>query len=137
MPLVPHPDDPARLLRLALRANAAFSTTCALLFVIDGAALAPLIGVPYALLVALGLALLGFAALLTASSLRDDRARLLAEASLYCAADLAWVVGSLPILALGWLSPTGAIGLAGVSAVVLALAIAQAIGIGRARLAAA
>ncbi len=129
----PTPDraDATRLLRLALRANAAFSTTCALIFVLDAGALAPLIGVPAELLVALGVGLLGFAALLVASSRRTDATRLATEARSYCAADVAWVVGSVPIIALGWLTPLGAIGLAGVSTVVAALAFAQWRGLGR------
>ncbi len=131
-----HSSSPAaggtRLLRLALRANAAFSTVCALVFIADARALAPLIGVPGPLLVSLGVGLLGFAALLVAASLRADVARLVADARIFCAADVAWVVGSVPIIALGLLEPIGAVGLAGVSAVVAALAFAQWRGLGKA-----
>ena len=128
---MPQTRDPARPLRLALRANAAFSTTGALLFLLDGAALAPVIGVPHALLTVLGFGLLAFAAVLVATSRRSDTLRLASESRLHCAADVAWVVGSVPIVALGWLTPAGAIGLAGVSTVVLLLAVAQWRGIGR------
>jgi len=128
---MPPQHDPTRSLRLALRANAAFSTTSALLFVLDRTALAPVLGVPAALLVTLGVGLAAFAAMLIATSLRSDPIRLVAESRMHCAADLAWVAGSIPVVALGWLTPAGSIGLAGVSAVVLALAIAQWRGIGR------
>lgn len=125
------PSRPAGPLRLALRANAAFSSTCALLFLFEGSALAPLLGVPSALLAATGLGLLGFAAALVASSLRADPARLAREARLHCAADMAWVAGSVPVVALGLLSTVGGLALASVSAVVLVFAALQWRGIGR------
>jgi len=129
--------DPTRLLRLALRSNAAFSTACGVVFIADARALAPVIGTPAALLTALGIGLLAFAAALVATSLRRDRARLAREARLHCAADLAWVIGSVPVALSGLLTQAGSIGLAAVSGVVLALAIVQMRGIGATRTAAA
>jgi len=128
-----HPRDPARPLRLALRANALFSSACALVFVLDSARVAAWTGAPAPLLVVLGLGLLGFAALLSATSRRGDPMRLRSEAQIYCAADLGWVAGSIPVVAMGWLTPTGQAALAAVSAVVLGLAVAQWLGIGALR----
>ena len=124
------PDERERMLRLALRANAAFSSLCALLFVFASNAISAWTGAPAPLLVALALGLLGFAALLVTTSRRRDPARMRSEARIHCAADLAWVVGSVPVIALGWLTPAGSAALAGVSAVVFALAVAQWHGIG-------
>jgi hypothetical protein len=122
------PDE--RVLRLALRANASFSSVCALLFIFDSESTSTWTGAPGALLVALGMGLLGFAALLVTTSLRSDPMRLRREGRIHCAADLVWVAGSVPVIAFGWLTPTGSVALAGVSAVVFALAMAQWHGIG-------
>jgi len=124
--------DPTLGLRLALRANALFSGTCAAIFVLDAGALAGAIGVPAPLLVTLGAGLLAFAGALVWTSLRSDVGRLIQEARLHCAADLAWVVGSVPVVVMGWLEPVGSAGLMAVSTVVLSLAVAQWRGLGRA-----
>lgn len=124
--------DPTLGLRLALRANALFSGTCGAIFVLEAGALAQMIGAPAALLVTLGVGLLGFAGALVWTSLHSDASRLILEARLYCAADLAWVVGSIPVVGLGWLEPVGSAGLVAVSAVVFSLAVAQWRGLGRA-----
>ena len=121
-----------RNLRRALRANAAFSSICALFFIADSGPIGAFAGVPGPLLIALGFGLLSFAVMLAVTSRRSDGERLRAEARIYCAADLAWVIGSLPVIVLGWLTPAGAMALGAVSAVVLALAIAQWRGIGAA-----
>ena len=126
-----HP-DPDRLLRIALRSNAAFSSTCGLLFATASRPVGAAVGLPPAFVLALGLGLLVFAGLLVATSSRSDPVRMRSEARLHCAADLAWVAGSVPVVVLGWLTPAGSAALFAVSTVVLALAIAQWRGTGRA-----
>ena len=126
-----HATDPDRLLRLALRSNAAFSSTCGLLFAAASGPVGAFVGLPPALVLALGLGLLIFAGLLVVTSGRADPLRMRTEARAHCAADLAWVVGTVPVVALGVLTPAGSAALVAVSSVVLALAIAQWRGIGR------
>jgi hypothetical protein len=126
-----HTADPDRLLRLALRSNATFSSTCGLLFAVASRPVGAFVGLPHALVFALGLGLLVFAGLLVATSSRTDPLRMRTEARVHCAADLAWVVGTVPVVALGLLTPAGSAALVAVSTVVLALAIAQWRGIGR------
>jgi len=117
--------DVARPLRLLLRLNAAYSTSSGLVCLIAREWLAGLIGVPDALLVAVGLGLLAFAVSLVATAARVDLARLRAEALAASIADLGWVAGTLVVLAFGWLTPAGSWLLTGVGVPVLGLGLAQ------------
>jgi len=123
-----HPDD--RLLRIALRANATFSTGCALVAGLGGAPLAAALGIPApAFLPGLALNLLGFAAFLAWFSTRERMAPAIGWTVVVL--DLLWVVGTLPVVAGGTLTRTGnAVALA-VAAVVGLWAGLQAAGLRR------
>ncbi|MBW2315372.1 MAG: hypothetical protein JRH10_14405, partial [Deltaproteobacteria bacterium] len=91
--------DRQNLLRNSLRGNAAFSTLSGLAFVLGADAVAGAIGLGDArILTVTGVQLLGFAALLVYLA---SRATLhLPTAMLIVWADLAWVVGTIPVVAL-------------------------------------
>lgn len=97
---------PAPLLRQALLADAATSGACGLLMLGGAGLLAPLLGLPQALLAYAGLSLLPFAAFLAVLALRETVARPLVWAVI--AANVIWAADSLLLLASGWVAPTAA-----------------------------
>jgi len=127
------PHDPSRLLRLALRANAAFSTVSGLVLAVTAPLLGPWLGIPPLGLAVVGLGLLPFAWLLFRNAVRTPIHE--PEARLAVGADIAWVMGSVALVAF---DPLG-LALAGrVAVIVIALCVAdfallQALGLGRLR----
>ena len=122
------PDD--KLLRLALRLNATFSATCALVCLLGAAPLAHRIGVSEpAVLVSLGANLAVFAAFLVWLSTRARIAPALVWTVI--AADLLWVVGTVPLVAGDFLSPFGDGVAAFVAFAVAAWAALQTLGLRR------
>lgn len=120
------------LLRTALRANAAFSTTTGLAMLIAPAAIGGLIGVEAPLVLrGIGLGLLVFAADLVWFSRSGRTLRAIGRAAV--AGDAAWVVGTvvLALLAPGLLSPTGWALTGGIALAVAGFASAQALGLHR------
>ncbi len=126
------PTDPARWLRLSLRANAIFSAVSGSGMLFAASAIAGLLGIEQTLLVRItGVNLLGFAALLVWLASREVIKPSLAIAVVV--ADLLWVAGSAGLLPTGVFSPTGNWLVAGVADVVLLFAILQYVGIRRMR----
>jgi len=125
-------NDRQSLLRNSLRANAAFSTLSGLTFLLGASAVAEAIGLGDARIVAgTGVQLLGFAALLLFIASRETLH--LPTALLIVAADLAWVIGTVPVVALDLLNRKGAIAAVGIADVVLILAVLQYLGVRRIR----
>ena len=121
----------ARLLHLALLADAAASGATGLLMVAGAGSLAGLLGLPEDLLRYAGLILLPFAAAVAWLGTRATISRGLAWTVV--AVNAAWVLESVVLLLTGWVAPTG-LGYAFVlvqAAAVLALAEAQFIGLRR------
>ena len=116
-------DSPDRLLRLALRGNAAFSTLCGVTALVAASGLAVALGVPEpVMLTSLGVQLLIFAGLLLLLASRAVIRSGLALAVVV--ADVLWVVGTVPLLSAGVLTTTGnlvAVAIAVVIAVFAAL----------------
>ena len=126
------PTDPARWLRLSLRANATFSAVPGSGMLFAASAIAGLLGIEQTLLVRItGVNLLGFAALLVWLASREVIKPSLAIAVVV--ADLLWVAGSAGLLPAGVFSTTGNWLVAGVADVVLLFAILQYVGIRRMR----
>lgn len=100
---------PAPLLRFALIADAAASGAMALMLALGAGLLAPVLGLPEALLRNAGLVLVPYAALVGFIGSRPLMSRALVWAVV--AANVVWVIDSLALLAGGWVSP-GAIGIA-------------------------
>ena len=126
------PTDPARWLRLSLRANAIFSAVSGSGMLFAASAIAGLLGIEQTLLVRItGVNLLGFAALLVWLASREVIKPSLAMAVVV--ADLLWVAGSAALLPAGVFSTTGNWLVAGVADVVLLFAILQYVGIRRMR----
>ena len=125
-------NDRQTLLRNSLRGNAAFSTLSGLTFVLASDALADAVGLGDArILTVTGVQLLGFAALLVYLA---SRATLhLPTAMLIVWADLAWVVGTIPVVALDLLNRTGSIGAVAIADIVLIFAVLQYLGVRRIR----
>jgi len=124
--------DRRSLLRTSLQANAIFSTLSGLVFLVGAERVAEGIGLGDArLLLATGLNLLGFAALLAYLGSRPAIHLGLAMAVVW--ADLAWVVGTIPVVALDLLNRTGAIAAVAIADVVLLFAVLQYLGIRRLR----
>jgi hypothetical protein len=124
------PSDPARLLRISLRANAVFSSLSGATFCVAGAAIADLLGVEPALLVnVVGLNLLVFAGVLLFVASRRMISPPIANAIIL--ADLAWVAGSLLLVLADVFHPSGAIAVLFVANIVLAFAVIQFIGVRR------
>ncbi len=122
---------PAKLLRLALLADAAASGAMGLLLLAGGAALSGPFGLPAALLQGAGAALLPWAALVFWMSRRPSLPGWGVWAII--GLNLAWVVESVLLLLSGWVSPTG-LGIAFVlaqAAAVDAFATAQWLGLRR------
>ena len=119
-----------RFLRLALRANATFSSACAIAAAIGLDALATTLGISDAVVLpTLALNLLVFAVFLVWLSRRDVVPPALAWGVV--AADGLWVVATIPLLASDLLSPTGDAVAAIVAAFVTLWAVLQALGIRR------
>ena len=114
-----------RPLRIALRLNAAFSTFSAAVLLFAHDALGDTMGVDPRLLTGVAIGLAAFAGHLVFTAARRDVAKLRAESLRHSMADLGWVVGSLAVIAGGWITPTGNALLAAVAVPVLALGIAQ------------
>ncbi len=126
------PTDPARWLRLSLRANATFSAVSGSGMLFAASAIAGLLGIEPALLVRItGVNLLGVAALLVWLASREVIKPSLAMAVVV--ADLLWVAGSAALLPARVFSTTGNWLVAGVADVVLLFAILQYVGIRRMR----
>jgi hypothetical protein len=124
----------ARLLRTVLRANASFSTLCAVLLLLDAGPLAAALGVPSAAaLRVLGIGLFLFAA--AVFTLASRRPIPLGLALVVVVADGLWVVGTVPVLAASVLTPLGDVVAASVAAAVALFASFQMLGIRRARVA--
>lgn len=123
---------PGYLLRAALAANAAFSGLSGAVLVLGPARLDAFLGLDRVVLVAIGLALLGFAALLLAGAAR--RALTPVVGWMAVSADVTWIVGAIVVIGLGQvLTAEGNLGLALVTAVVAALAGVQWLGLRRHR----
>lgn len=117
------------LLTGSLWANAAFSATSGATLVLGRSGLGQWLGLPEAVVVVVGLGLVLFAATVALVARRRSRR----EVQAVIAADAAWVIGAAVVLAAfpDVLSAVGAWALAGVSIVVLDLAIAQSLGLRR------
>ena len=122
------PND--RLLRLALRANAIFSTTCALIALLGSGSLSGILGIPEpTFLPVLSGNLLVFAAFLVWLSMRE-----LIPAGVgwgVVVADALWVVGTIPIVAGDVLTATGDTVAVLVAAFIAIWTVLQALGIRR------
>jgi hypothetical protein len=118
-------------LRIALRGNAAFSTLSGVAALAFAGALAPWLGVPDAApwLRALGVGLLGFAACLVWLASRAEIPPVTAWGVVM--ADLAWVAGTVPLVAIELLSRPGDWLAVGIADFVLLFAVLQAVGIRR------
>ncbi len=120
------------LLRWSLRANGLFSVTSGLVFTVFAAAVADRIGLPDPRVVGfVGLNLLGFAAFLFWVSSRPAIHLPTAMAIVYL--DLAWVAGTLPLVAAGWLSEFGNVTALAIADGVLTFALLQWLGVRRER----
>jgi hypothetical protein len=119
-----------RFLRLALRGNATFSTLTGVASIFFAGSLATWMGVPApALLVALGVGLVGFASFLFWLAARPEVAPSLAWAVV--GADLAWVAATVPLVLSDALTRPGD-GLAlGIAEIVIIFAVLQAVGLRR------
>jgi len=124
--------DPLALLRSSLRANAGFSLLSGLVFSLGSESVARFLGSADPILVSsVGINLLGFAALLLYVASREVVPLAIAMAIVW--ADLAWVIATVPVVALGLLSSAGAWVAAGIADIVLIFAALQFLGIRRAR----
>jgi len=124
-----NPDD--RLLRYSLRGNAAFSTVCGITGLLAANSLGAALGIPPVQLTSLGVQLLIFAAALVWLSSRPVIRPGLAMAVVV--ADALWVVGTVPVLVSGLLTPAGNWTAFAVANVVALFAVLQLLGIRRAR----
>ncbi len=116
----------SRTLRHAFLGNAVFSLISAAVFIVGGAALAPLVGLPSGLPLQLaGAGLVAFGAVLLWLSRRDVLTR--RQGHLVSALDAEWVLGTA-ILLIGWpewLNPTGRAIAIAIAAVVAGFALWQ------------
>lgn len=120
------------LLRWSLRANGLFSVTSGLVFTVFAAAVTDRIGLPDPRVVGfVGLNLLGFAAFLFWVSSRPAIHLPTAMAIVYM--DLAWVAGTVPLVAAGWLSEFGNVTALAIADGVLTFALLQWLGVRRER----
>ncbi len=124
--------NPARLLRLSLGANVLFSSASGASMLVASGPLTELLGLgDPRLLLAIGLNLLAFAALLFWLASRQQIKLALAWAVVF--ADLLWVAGSAVLVPADVFSTAGDWIVASVADVVLVLALLQALGIRRIR----
>jgi hypothetical protein len=93
-----------QFLRNVIRADAASGGASALLHLVLAGALAPLLGLPHALVVGSGVALIGYVALAAFISLCDPMPRALIWVLIL--GNAAWVVGCVAVLCSAQLSPT-------------------------------
>jgi hypothetical protein len=108
-----------------LRLNAGFSALTGLVALVAGGPVADLIGIGQVWLVrSTGAGLLGFAAAVALVA-AAPRPALTHWSRLISVADLAWVVGTVGVVAAGWLASAGVVLLGLVAVVVLDLAIGQ------------
>ncbi len=128
-----NPDtDRQRLLRLSLAGNAVFSILSGLTFALGSSALASSFGLaPAWILLVVGIGLLGFAA--NVGWLASRPTIPLAGAMTIVFGDLAWVVGTIPLVMAGVLNGTGNIAAGVIADVVLAFALLQYLGVRRVR----
>jgi hypothetical protein len=125
-------NDRRSLLRTSLRGNAAFSTLSGLTFVLGAGPVAEAIGLGEArILATTGVSLLGFGAFLLYTASREAIHLPTALAIVWM--DLAWVVGTVPVVALDLLNRTGSLAAIAVADVVLVLALLQYLGVRRLR----
>ena len=123
---------PDRLLRIALRCNAAFSTVCAAVALLFAEPLAATFGLPgAAALQGLGVQLLVFALFLVWLAARPRIPTGLALAVIV--ADLLWVAGTVPVVWGDLLTRTGDWVALGVADVVALFAVLQMFGLRRVR----
>ena len=112
-------------LRKVLLANSEFSVLTGLASLIFGGRIADFLEVEQAWLIRLiGAGLLGFA--VAVFVIARSKRPVLDEWSLQVSyGDLGWVIATVPVIALGWLSTEGAVVMAAIAVVVLALGIGQ------------
>lgn len=125
--------DRSTLLRRALQINAFFSAACGFTFLLDSSQLSSMLGIPTALLLADGLILPLYAALLWYTATRPVINRGLAWAAV--GLDILWVLASIALLTFGWLplTTTGWWAVTVVTLVVAGCAEAQYFGLRRSR----
>jgi len=128
--MTPHLSDSDRLLRLALRGNAGFSSLCAGLCLLAAKPIAATMGIPDPTwLYGLGVQLLVFGAFLVWLSTRPRIAPAIAWGVVV--ADIAWVVGTLPLVVADLLTTRGIWIALGIADAVALFAIIQAVGVRR------
>ena len=117
------------LLRRILLADAIVSGATGVAMMLGAGMLAPLFGVPEALLRWAGLSLIPFAAFAAAVAMRDSIAR--GAVRVVIAANLLWAADSILLLFTGWVDPTvlGYAFIIGQAVIVAALAEVQHIGL--------
>jgi len=125
-------EDPQSLLRLSLRGNATFSTLSGSLFSFASAAVSDYIGLADSdAVLSVGLNLLGFAAALLYLASRSEIP--LRWVRVVIGLDLAWVVGTVPVVLAGVLSSAGVVAALLIADCVLFFALAQYFGLRRVR----
>lgn len=125
--------DSPRFLNKVLLVDAATSAATGMLLLLGAGSLAPLLGLPEALLRHAGASLLPFAALVAFLGSREDPSRPAVWAVV--AGNALWAIDSILILLLGWVSPSlpGKLFVVAQAAVVAVLAELQYFGLRRAR----
>lgn len=123
-------DDRGVLLADALSINAVTSLVTGAVLVVGAPWLDTTLGAPPLVLAGVGLGLVLFAAAILVALGRPTHLR--AAARVVVAADAGWVVAAVVVIAADVLTATGAVLLAGVSAVVAGFAVAQTVGLRRA-----
>ncbi len=124
--------DPSAFLRRSLLGNVAFSVVSGLTFALAGSAVAEFLEITQVALVrAVGVGLLGFAGYVAFVATREEVD--LGAAFSIIAGDLAWVVGTVPVVALGLFSSNGVIAALVIADIVLLFAILQFVGVRRVR----
>jgi hypothetical protein len=123
-------NSPSKLLRRTLQANAAFSALSGIVSITGAQPLSQLLGVNVSsLLIGMGIALLGYAAILLVNARRENIK--LQEAWLAVILDATWVIGSVILIFAGTLSTTGNWLVAAAADIVLLFAVLQFFGIRR------
>ncbi len=118
------PDHTGRL-RTVLRINAVFSTVTGAISLAAGGPVAEFLGVDQVWLIRLiGAGLLGFAALVLMVA-RSSEEQLDPGSRVVSFNDFGWVLATIVVLALGWLTTAGAVVMGLIGLVVLELGIAQ------------
>ena len=114
------------MMKIGLAANAAFSALTGVVLASRSGSLAPRLGIDRAVLVALGIGLVGFAVVVAATARSGDPTWVRGVV----AADLMWVVAAIPLALLrpGGMTDTGGTALMAVTVIVAALAGVQWVG---------